>query len=54
MVISINCYGLIVGGITDIRENDTDFGKPVQQVILDAVAEYDFPVAFNFPCRAYS
>jgi len=44
-----NCYGLIVGGITDIRENDTSFGKPVQQVILDAVAEYDFPVAFNFP-----
>jgi len=44
-----NCYGLIVGGISDIRENDTDFGQPVEQVILDAVAEYDFPVAFNFP-----
>ncbi len=44
-----NCYGLVVGGITDIRENDTDFGKPVEQVILDAVAEYDFPVVFDFP-----
>ncbi len=44
-----NCYGLIVGGITDIRENDTDFGKAVEQVVLDAVADYDFPVAFNFP-----
>jgi muramoyltetrapeptide carboxypeptidase len=44
-----NCYGLIVGGITDVRENDTDFGKPVQQVILDAVAEYNFPVVFDFP-----
>jgi len=44
-----NCYGLVVGGITNIRENDTDFGKPVQQVILDAVAEYDFPVVFDFP-----
>ena len=44
-----NCYGLIVGGISDIRENETNFGKPVEQVILDAVAEYDFPVAFNFP-----
>ena len=44
-----NCYGLIVGGISDIRQNDTDFGKPVQQVILDAVADYDFPVAFEFP-----
>ena len=44
-----NCYGLIIGSITDIRENDTDFGKPVQQVILDAVAEYNFPVLFDFP-----
>ncbi len=44
-----NCYGLVVGGISDIRENDTDFGKPVEQVILDAVARYDFPVIFDFP-----
>ena len=44
-----NCEGLIVGSITDIRENDTDFGKAVEQVILDVVADYDFPVAFNFP-----
>jgi len=44
-----NCYGLVVGGISNIRENDTDFGKPVEQVILDAVAGYDFPVAFDFP-----
>ena len=44
-----NCEGLIVGGITDIRENDVDFGKAVEQVILDVVADYDFPVAFNFP-----
>ena len=44
-----NCYGLIVGGITNVRKNDTDFGKSIEQVILDAVADYDFPVAFNFP-----
>ncbi len=44
-----NCYGLVVGGISDIRENDTDFGKPVEQVILDVVSEYDFPVVFDFP-----
>ena len=44
-----NCEGLIVGGITNIRENDVEFGKAVEQVILDVVADYDFPVAFNFP-----
>tara|TARA_R110002073_G_scaffold279026_1_gene443205 strand:+ start:495225 stop:496241 length:1017 start_codon:yes stop_codon:yes gene_type:complete len=44
-----NCYGLIVGGLTNVRENSTDFGRPVEQVILDIVSEYNFPVAFDFP-----
>jgi len=44
-----NCYGLIIGGITKVRENDVEFGKPVEQIILDIVADYDFPVAFDFP-----
>ena len=44
-----NCYGLLVGGITKVRENDVEFGKPVEQIILDIVEEYDFPVVFDFP-----
>ncbi len=44
-----NCYGLLVGGITKVRENDVEFGKPVEQIILDVVEEYDFPVVFDFP-----
>lgn len=44
-----NCKGLIVGGISDIRENDTPFGKTAEEVVLDAVKEYNFPVAFDFP-----
>jgi muramoyltetrapeptide carboxypeptidase len=44
-----NCAGLIVGAINDIRENDVDFGKTIEEVILDAVKEYHFPVCFDFP-----
>ena len=43
------CKGLIVGGISDVRENDVAFGKTVEEIVLDAVKEYDFPVSFDFP-----
>lgn len=44
-----NCKGLIIGDISNVRENSTDWGKPIEQLILDVVKEYDFPVLFNFP-----
>ena len=44
-----NCKGLIVGGISDIRENDTPFGKTAEEVVLDVVKDFDFPVSFDFP-----
>ena len=44
-----NCKGLIVGSISKVRENTTPWGKPIELLILDVVAEYDFPVLFNFP-----
>ncbi|MEE9364066.1 MAG: LD-carboxypeptidase [Cellulophaga sp.] len=44
-----NCNGIIVGDIIKVRKNTTPFGRTVQQIILDAVAEYNFPVLFNFP-----
>ena len=43
------CKGLIVGGISDVRENDVAFGKTIEEIVLDAVKEYDFPVSFDFP-----
>lgn len=43
------CAGLIVGGISDIRENDVEFGKTIEEVVLDAVKDYHFPVSFDFP-----
>lgn len=41
--------GLVVGGFTEMKDNTIPFGKTVEQIILDAVKEYDFPVCFNFP-----
>lgn len=41
--------GLIVGGFTDLRDNDTPFGKTYREIIFEAVAGQDFPVAFDFP-----
>jgi muramoyltetrapeptide carboxypeptidase len=41
--------GLIVGGLTDMKDNAIPFGKTAEEIILDAVKEYNFPVCFNFP-----
>lgn len=41
--------GLVVGNFTGIKDNDTPFGKTVEEIILDSVKEYDYPVIFDFP-----
>ena len=41
--------GLIVGGMTDMKDNTIPFGKNAEEIILDAVKEYKYPVCLNFP-----
>ncbi len=41
--------GLIVGGMTDMHDNEIPFGMNAQQIILDLTDEYDFPIIFDFP-----
>jgi muramoyltetrapeptide carboxypeptidase len=41
--------GLIVGGMTDMEDNDTPFGKTAYEIVAEAVNEYDYPVCFGFP-----
>ena len=41
--------GLIVGGMTDMNDNQVPFGKTAYEIIREAVEEYNFPVCFNFP-----
>ena len=44
-----NLKGLIVGGMSDMRDNTIPFGKSAVEIISEAVAEYNYPVCFDFP-----
>ncbi|MBI2270286.1 MAG: LD-carboxypeptidase [Bacteroidetes bacterium] len=41
--------GLVVGGMTDMKDNPNPFGKTAEEIIFEAVSEYNYPVCFNFP-----
>jgi muramoyltetrapeptide carboxypeptidase len=41
--------GLIVGGMTKMNDNAIPFGKTANEIIADAVKEYQYPVCFGFP-----
>ncbi len=43
------CQGVIVGSMSKIKTNTTVWGTSIEQLILDALADYNFPVAFNMP-----
>ena len=44
-----NLAGLIVGGMTKMNDNVIPFGKTAEEIIFDAVKDYDYPICFNFP-----
>ena len=44
-----NLKAIVVGGFTDMKDNTIPFGKTAEEIILEAVKEYNFPVCFNFP-----
>ena len=41
--------GLIVGSMTRMRDNEVPFGKTAEEIIAEAVRDYDYPVCFGFP-----
>ena len=43
-----NLAGLVCGYFTDAEDSTPSFGLTVNQIIMDAVAEYGYPVAFGF------
>ena len=44
-----NCAGVLVGDMSKMRKNTTLWGTSVEQLILDALSEYNFPIAFKMP-----
>ena len=56
MLISLKLAGklkdlsaLIIGGMNELNETKTPWGKSVEDIVMEAVGEYDYPVVFNFP-----
>tara|TARA_B100000809_G_scaffold264452_1_gene320305 strand:+ start:5801 stop:6697 length:897 start_codon:yes stop_codon:yes gene_type:complete len=41
--------GLVVGGMSDMNDNAIPFGKTAKEIIMEAVADYGYPVCFDFP-----
>lgn len=41
--------GLVVGGMTDMHDNQIPFGYDAVQIISEIVKPYDIPVCFDFP-----
>lgn len=44
-----NLRGLIVGGMDRMNDNTIPFGKTANEIIAEAVSEYDYPVCYDFP-----
>jgi len=41
--------GLIVGGFTSLKDSEPAFGQRFEEIILDKVQEFNYPVAFSYP-----
>ena len=41
--------GLVVGHLSDMLDNAVPFGKNANEIIFDAIKDYNYPVCFNFP-----
>ncbi|MFN7313454.1 MAG: LD-carboxypeptidase [Bacteroidota bacterium] len=41
--------GLIVGGMSDMKDNQVPFGMSAEEIILERVKNYGYPVCFGFP-----
>jgi muramoyltetrapeptide carboxypeptidase len=44
-----NLAGLVIGGMSEMKDNDIPFGKTAEEIISEHVAEYSFPVVYGFP-----
>lgn len=44
-----NLKALVIGGMTQMKDNKVYFGKTAEKTIMDLVKEYNYPVILNFP-----
>ncbi len=43
-----NLAGLVIGDMSDMRDNTIPFGKSALEIIREHVADYDYPVVYGF------
>ena len=41
--------GVLIGGMTDMNDNEIPFGKDAEEIVFDMVSNLGVPVAFRFP-----
>jgi muramoyltetrapeptide carboxypeptidase len=44
-----NLSGLIVGGLSNMHDNTIPYGKTAEEIVYEHIAEYNYPVCFDFP-----
>jgi len=40
---------VVIGGMTEMNDNDIPWGKDALQIIQDVLKDYNFPIIYNFP-----
>ena len=45
-----NLKGLLIGGMTEMKDNSIPFGMQTEEIILHYAKKYNYPVFFDFPC----
>ena len=44
-----NISGLIIGGLTEMKDNHVPFGFTPYEIVWNAMKEYNIPMCFDFP-----
>ena len=44
-----NLAALLVGGMTEMKDNKLPYGKNAEEIIIEHCATFDYPVVFQFP-----
>lgn len=44
-----NLAGLLLGNFTEMKDNESPFGRTIREIISEIVDEYNYPVSFGFP-----
>ena len=41
--------GLVVGGMSDMKDNTVPYGQTAEEIILEHTSKYNYPICFGFP-----